>query len=291
MDMLITGGAGFVGSNLARFFASQNSIIVADVVSPAHSSTSVPWIKLDVTDEKKTLSVIRRVSPQVVIHAAGNKDVRYCEKYPARAYRVNALGTQNVARACKAAGAKMIYLSTDLVFACDGGHYKETDTPHPTLVYGKTKLQGEKLAMQELNDVAICRSGGVYGRGAPLLSWLLGELKAGRTVECFTDVYNTPTYVDNLKEMCQIIIERSINGIFHTVGLQRINRFCFFREFASVFNLDDSLLKPIPAGMRRQEMLLLPDSSLSIKKTAAKLGIIFNSVSEGFVRLKASGGI
>jgi dTDP-4-dehydrorhamnose reductase len=159
------------------------------------------------------------------------------------------------------------------------------------LVYGKTKLQGEELALQELNEVAICRSGGIYGRGSPLLYWLLGELKAGRTVECFTDVYNTPTYVDNLKEMFQIIIERGLNGIFHTAGRQRTNRFCFFREFARMFELDDSLLKPVPAGTRRQEMLLLPDSSLSIAQTAAKLGIIFNSLSEGFARLKGSGGV
>lgn len=291
MDVLITGGAGFVGSNLARFFAPHMSVIVADVVSPAQASTSITWVKLDVRDVEATISIIEQVSPKVVIHAAGNKNVRYCESHPDEAYRVNALGTQNVAQACRTVGANMIYISTDLVFACTDGSYKETDTPHPTSVYGKTKLQGEELALQELNEVAICRSGGIYGRGSPLLRWLSGEIKAGRSVECFTDVYNTPTYADNLAEMLQIIIESKLNGIFHTVGRQRTNRFSFFHEFAHVCGLDCSLLKPVPAGKRMQEMLLLPDASLLIEQSAAKLRVIFNSVSEGFARLKASGGV
>jgi len=289
--LLITGGSGFVGSNLARFFAPHMSVIVADIVSPARASIPVTWVKLDVTDAEATLSTIGRVAPRVVIHAAGNKNVLYCEAHPDEVYRVNALGTQNVGQACRTVGARMIYISTDLVFAGTDRGYKETDTPHSTLVYDKTKLQGEELALQELNKVAICRSGGIYGKDSPLLRWLLGELKAGRNVECFTDVYNTPTYVENLAEMFLTIIERGLSGIFHTVGRQRTNRFGLFREFALAFELDDSLLKPVPAAERRQEMLLLPDSSLSIERTAAVLGGTFNSLSEGFARLKASGGV
>lgn len=290
MDILITGGAGFVGSNLARFFAPRMSVFVSDVRSPAQTSTSVAWSKLDVTDVEATLCTIEKVSPWVVIHAAGNKNVMYCEVHPDEAYRVNALGTQNVARACRTVGAHMVYISTDLVFACTDGGYKETDTPHTTLVYGKTKLQGEEFALQELNEVTICRSGGIYGRGSPLLRWLSGELQAGRSVECFTDVYNTPTYTENLADMIQVIIQQGLTGIFHTVGRERVNRFQFFQTYAAQFGLDVNLLRPVPAGERRATLLLQADASLSQEYTVARLGITPDSVAEGLARLKATMG-
>jgi dTDP-4-dehydrorhamnose reductase len=288
--ILITGGAGFVGSNLARFFATHMSVIVADVGPPAQTSTSVKWVKLDVTDVEATLSTIEQISPHVVIHTAGNKNVLYCEAHSDEAHKVNALGTQNVARACKTVGAHMIYISTDLVFACTDGVYKETDTPHPTSVYGTTKLQGEELALQELNEVAICRSGGIYGRGSPLLRWLAGELQAGRSVECFTDVYNTPTYAENLAEMIQAIIQQRLSGIFHTVGRERVNRFQFFQTYAAQFGLDVSLLHPVQAGGQRATLILQADASLSQEYTIARIGIMPNSVVEGLARLKTAMG-
>ena len=155
-----------------------------------------------------------QVRPAAVIHAAGNKNLKFCEDQPDEAFRVNAGGTQNVARACRRVGAKLIYLSTDLVFSCVEGNYQEHDVPEPTLAYGKSKLLGEKFALEKLDQVAVCRSGGIYGKGSPLLQWFAGEIKAGQTVECFTDVFNTPTYVDNLGEMMETVLEK------HTLLLQ-----------------------------------------------------------------------
>ena len=101
-------------------------------------------------------------------------------------------------------------------------------------------------------------------------------------------MYNTPTYADNLAEMMRFIIERGLTGIFHTVGRERVNRFEFFRTFAQVFGLREDLLDPTAGGERRDAMLLQADSSLSSEKTAAQLAVEFNSVSEGFSRLKES---
>ena len=104
--------------------------------------------------------------------------------------------------------------------------------PQPSLAYGRSKLQGERFAREELNDVAICRSGGIYGKGSPLLGWLSAELDAGRTVDCFVDVFNTPTYAENLGEMMETIIRKRLTGVFHTVGRERVSRFEFFKSYA-----------------------------------------------------------
>ncbi|MBC2745005.1 MAG: sugar nucleotide-binding protein, partial [Desulfosarcina sp.] len=218
------------------------------------------------------------------------RNVKFCEEHPDEANCTNAEGTGNVARACARIGAKLIYLSTDVVFSSTKGHYHEYDIPHSSLAYGRSKYRGETLAIQEMENIAICRSAGVYGKGSPLLHWFAGEIEKGKEVECFLDVFNTPTFAINLGEMLKQIIDCDLTGIFHTVGRQRMNRYDFFSLFANAFNLDIDKIKPVNAGERRRELMLMPDSSLSSKYTIERLAINANSPAEGFLRLKATGG-
>ena len=289
--LLITGGGGFVGQNLAEFFSPRWSVVTTHLGRPEVTDSAARPVQLDVRDSEAVFSVCERVGPKVVIHAAGNKNVRFCEDHPDEAHRINALGTQNVARACRDLGARMIYVSTDLVFSCTRGNYSEDESPRPTSAYGQSKLEGERLAVEELDDVAVCRSGGIYGKGSPLLRWLSDELEAGRSVECFVDVFNTPTYVENLAEMIEAIISKRLTGVFHTAGSERVSRFEFFRSYADAFGLAAGRLSPVPAGGLKEKLLLQTDSSLSVEKTSERLGVAFNSVTEGFARLKASGGV
>jgi dTDP-4-dehydrorhamnose reductase len=124
-----------------------------------------------------------------------------------------------------------------------------------------------------------------------LLAWVSAELVAGRNVECFLDVFNTPTYVENLAEMIEAIIRKRLSGIFHTVGRERVSRFDFFKSFASKFDLDVNLLCPVSVNHLKEKLLLQPDASLSVEQTSQRLGIAFNSLTEGFTRLKARGGV
>lgn len=159
------------------------------------------------------------------------------------------------------------------------------------MVYGRSKLEGERLAREELPDVAICRSGGIYGKQSPLLGWFLAEIKAGRTVDCLVDVFNTPTYTENLAEMIQAVIRNRMSGVFHTVGRERVSRFEFFQAYADSLELDRGLLLRISVAQMKEALLLQPDSSLASEQTSKQLGVNFNSVLEGFARLKAHGGL
>ncbi|MGH9871105.1 MAG: SDR family oxidoreductase [Pyrinomonadaceae bacterium] len=283
--LLITGGSGFVGQNLARFFAPRRKTVTTYHTQPLPNSLG-PSLQLDVTDADATFSTLEREHPEVVIHAAGNKNVKFCEQYPEAAHRVNGIGTQNVARACQRIGATLIYISTDLVFSCAEGNYREDDVPQPTLAYGRSKLAGERFALEACDQVAICRSGGIYGRRSPLLKWFTDEIATGKTVECFTDIFNTPTYVDNLAEMFEAILEKELLGYFHVVGSERVSRYQFFREYGTVFDLDVNLIAPVEAPKDDESLLLQTDSSLASDASAKKIGVHFDSVSEGFKRLE-----
>ncbi len=286
--MLITGGTGFVGSSLATFFQTDFNVTVGSRKESAKKS-SIQWNQLDVSDKNNCITLLKELKPRFVIHCAGNKDVRSCEKNPQAARLTNAVGTSNIAEACKLTQAKMIYISTDLVFSSDNGQYKETEIPHSPLVYGQTKYEGEILASEILPGLAICRSAGIYGSESPLLHWFTDKIKSGEDVECFTDIFNTPTLVDNLGEMIQAIIDKNLTGIFHTVGSERVNRFNFFNTFAEINGLDTRKIKPSTVGEKKNEMLLRPDSSLDNKWTVKTLGVKSNNLAEGFTRLKSQG--
>lgn len=291
--ILITGGSGFVGSNLARFFASRNSVAITYFQSaiPTDLEATTQAFAVDIRDSEAVTGLFSENQPDWVIHAAGNKNVRECERQPEEAEKTNVLGTENIAKACYEYGSKLVYISTDLVFDCATGNYQENTTPEPTLVYGKTKLAGERKAQNILPNVAICRSGGIYGKASPLLKWLTQQLQEEQVVECFTDVYNTPTYAENLAEMIEVVMQQNLTGIFHTVGCDRVNRFELFQTYARIFGLNTDLIKAVEAGDRKTQLLLQADASLSITQTTQKLGIPFNSVSEGMQRLKAVGGV
>jgi dTDP-4-dehydrorhamnose reductase len=233
---------------------------------------------------------IEKSRPDAVIHLAGNKNVKFCEANPEIAFAINALGVGNVARSSQSVGAHFVYLSTDLVFDCSRGNYDEASRTEPSSVYGKTKLAGEQFARQEHEAAAICRSGGIYGRHSPLLKWAADELRAGRQLSCLTNVKNTPTFVDNLAEMIEVILQRRLAGTFHTAGATVANRFDFFKAFAEAFELDASLLKPVESETMMKELFLFPNACLDCEKTTSLLGVRGLPLQDGMKALRSGVG-
>ena len=290
MRVLILGGSGFVGSNLVRYYSRKYSVCFTYYTTPRPESRNLPAaMRLDIRDESAVEQLLFEMEPAVVINAAGIKDVRACEAHPDMAMAVNGEGARNVARACQRTGAWCVYLSTDLVFRCDDGPYCETDTPLPSTAYGQSKLSGEEMTQREALESTVCRSGGLYGRSSPLLSWLAAELGAGHRVDAFTDVVNTPTYCINLAEMIEAAVLRRLSGVFHMSGPDRVSRYNLFQVFARTFDCDLTGLVSTVAGDRRRELLLQADASLSSDVSARKLGVHRDGIEAGMTRLKSEG--
>ena len=205
MRIMITGGKGMLGRTLCRTLA-RHELLVADLP------------ETDITSPAAIDGAIRLFRPDAVIHAAAMTAVDACETDPDRAFKVNAVGSANVAAACYRHKARLIAFSTDYVF--DGTlsrPYHEWDAPAPRTVYGASKLAGEKAIQSLCPDHLIIRIAWLYGPGGP--SFLHTMLKLGATAGAPLNVVNdqlgNPTSTDAVAALVQPLLEQPVAGILH----------------------------------------------------------------------------
>lgn len=208
MRVLLTGGKGLVGRPLARHLASR------------HEVTALGHAELDVTDAAAVAGAVRQARPDAVVHLAAWTDVDGCERDPERADRVNAEGTLNVAEACRAAGAQVLYVSTDYVF--DGareGTWKETDEVRPLSAYGRSKLAGEGHVRDRAPRWTIVRSQSIYGAGKKsFVDAVIARAASGQPVSVVTDQRVSPTWAEDLAGALAVLLARGCSGIYHVAN-------------------------------------------------------------------------
>lgn len=235
MKILITGSSGQLGSDLVRVLSDTN-----EVLAFSHPD-------LDVTDFDKTKDTIVRLSPDILIHTAAYTDVDGCELDPNRAYKVNALGTQNVALGCQKVGAQMVYISTDYVF--DGKRresYTEFDEPNPLSVYGLSKLAGERYVMMLLNGFFIIRTSWLYGKqGKNFVKTILGFAEERDELKIVDDQVGSPTYTYDLAQKIGEVIKTGAFGLYHITNSESCSWYQFARDILQYAGKKNVEVRPI----------------------------------------------
>ena len=249
--ILITGVSGFIGQYVLREKPAGVQIVGAIrnaerwISSPFYET--IPLISLDLAEH--VAAQLKYQHFDVVIHAAAMAGLGACQADAQTAERVNALATAELARWCAVHNCRMIYLSTDIVFAGDRAPYSEKDTPRPINVYGQSKWHGEQAVQAELRDYVIARIALSLGRGLGLsrnfLDWILERLKNGRSIPLFSDEIRTPTAVFALSRRIWQIALSSATGIFHLSGNQRMDRLSLGRLICRKTGINEQLLEPI----------------------------------------------
>ncbi len=155
----------------------------------------------DCTNANEVAEVLRKLHPDVVINCAAYVRVDDCEDHAREAFEVNALGALNVARACAAAKALCVYISTDYVFdGAKASPYVESDPTGPINIYGASKLSGEHLVQQAAPHSLIVRMSSLFGKtgargkGGNFVETIVRKAKAGETLEVVNDMTMSPTY-------------------------------------------------------------------------------------------------
>jgi len=215
MRVVITGSKGQLGRALLETM-EDHTFLPIDL--PEHDFT---------TD--LTFQAMVDFAPEIVIHGGAFTHVDGCENDPDTAYRVNALGTQNVALACQTCGATMLYVSTNEVF--DGAKkepYLEFDPPHPIGVYGKSKLAGEMYVRAILNKFYIVRTAWLYARGGNnFVAKIIKAANERGALRVVTDEVSSPTYAPDLATAIVQLIQTGRYGIYHFTNEGACSRYEF----------------------------------------------------------------
>ena len=233
MRIVVTGSAGQLGRALQPALSADH-LLLLDL--PEH----------DITDLDQMQHLIGEFRPQVVIHAAAFTNVDGCERDPETAYRVNALGTQNVALACQHCHATMLYISTDYVF--DGAKsepYWEWDTPSPQSHYARSKLAGEYFAQALLRRFYIVRTAWLYNRGErSFIAAVLRLSKERDELHYVTDEVGSPTYAPDLAQAVSGLIRKPVYGIYHFTNAGVCSRYQWAKTVLELAGRPDYPIHP-----------------------------------------------
>lgn len=239
MNELYKRGYEATGSDIADTYVGINDF------SPV---TTMPYVKLDITDTEEVNRVISGLEPDVVIHCAAWTAVDMAEDDDKveLVRNVNAHGTENIAKACKNIDAKMIYISTDYVFDGQGTTPWSPDCKDykPLNVYGQTKLEGELAVSSILNKYFIVRIAWVFGlNGKNFIKTMINVGKSHDEVRVVNDQIGTPTYTLDLSRLLVDMIETEKYGYYHVTNEGGyISWYDFTKEIYKQYGLDTKVI-------------------------------------------------
>lgn len=218
MRVLVTGVKGQLGYDVMNELAGRG-----------HEGIGVDIQEMDITDAASVEKVITEAAPDAVIHCAAYTAVDAAEDNVDLCRRVNAGGTENIARVCKALNCKMMYISTDYVFNGQGTRpWEPDDKREPLNVYGQTKYEGE-LAVETLEKFFLVRIAWVFGaNGKNFIKTMLNLGKTRDHLTVVADQIGSPTYTYDLARLLVDMIETDKYGRYHATN----EGLCSWYEFA-----------------------------------------------------------
>ena len=242
MRLLVTGAAGQVGRD-----------VVLACERAGDDVHGFDRTALDVSDRDAVLGAIGAVRPHAVIHCAAWTAVDACESDPARALMMNALAVRWVAEGCRRTGAHLVTLSTDYVFSgAEPDPYVEWDAPSPLGAYGRSKLAGEREALDAGIGVTVVRTSWVCGEhGSNMVKTVL-RLAAERSGLAFVDDQRgCPTFTTDLAPMLRRLALDRRPGLHHVTNQGAISWYELAREVVAASGRDPAMVRPITTAELR----------------------------------------
>ncbi len=237
---LILGARGQLGREFVKALSDKKEDFVA-----------LGKEECDVSNLRNVLEVFETVKPKIVINCAAYNQVDKAEEDYRDAIKVNSLGVRNLAFTCNKFKAFLIHYSTDYVF--DGnkenGLYTEEDKANPINEYGKSKLLGEYLLKEEIENYLIFRVSWVYGNGKQnfiykLLQWV--ENSEYLKIAC--DEVSVPTSTKTIVEVTFKALNQELTGLYHLTNSGYASRYEWAKEVFRIKGIK-KLIKPVSADI------------------------------------------
>lgn len=265
--ILVTGGSGQLGSCLRKLSENYTEAFQFDF---QNSRT------LDITDGAAVSDYFESQRPDFCINAAAYTAVDKAESDEEKAYAVNALGVENLAKACAENGTVFIHISTDYVFDGDTQlPYEEGDSPNPQGVYGASKLKGEELALAANPETIILRTSWLYSEFSKnFVKTMLTLFSQKDELNVVADQYGQPTNANDLAEAIMKIIEskNKTYGIFHFSNYPETTWYDFASKIAES-SKNNIKIHPIPTSEYPTPAKRPARSTMSLEKIERTYGI------------------
>src|SRR5262249_35258679 len=269
MRLLLTGASGQLGSYILRELARQNQQASPWSGSGTGRLFGFELEPVDLANPDQVSTAFRRAQPDAVLHAGAVSMISDCYRDPQRAKQVNTEGTAILAELAAEAKARLLFVSTDLVFDGERGNYEEHDKPSPLSIYGKTKAAAEPMVLSAPRGMVV-RASWLYGPklvGQPaFFGQMVAALVERRPLALFEDEWRTPLALAAAARALLGILRSDFTGLLHLGGPERLSRLDMGRRLAAYMGIESPLItasqrssNPAPEPRPRDTSL---DSSL-----------------------------
>lgn len=277
MRVLITGGSGLLGQYLFRSLSKKNEILTTHLNNEENCKHQNS-VKLDLRDSENVENIFKRFNPEITIHTASVSTTISTKQNSSKyIYDVNVNATKNLAGLCNNYNSKLIFTSTDLVYAGYRGSWLKEDAKLiPASLYAETKLIAEKKIKEANNNYLIMRLAFLYGYGlnnsTNHFEQMMKKLNRGEKVKLFTDQFRTPISLLETSKFFNILLDSNIkNEIINFGGKERLSRFQLGEIVCDVYEFDKSLLIPITMD-NVPELPKVEDVSMNTEKLKSIVG-------------------
>lgn len=245
MRVLLTGASGMLGMQLITKLLNRNHHIIPTDYKGQHNV-----INVDISNTEQVFNVFEKTSPEFVIHTAALTDIDKCTLEPDNAFKVNVLGTWNVAAAAAKHDIPIVFISTDNVFdGMKNDSYTEYDRPNPINTYGQSKLAAEYHIRNLCKKYFIIRTSWLFsekGKNMPL--YILDTARKYKEIKIVADQIASPTYANDLAEFIADLPENYLYGTYHYTNQGSCSWYELTKDILSLAGFNDVSVIPIASN-------------------------------------------
>ena len=252
MRVIIAGCSGLIGRYLVRERPPDITIIGATRNNP-HDKDLDAWFRTDLTNLNEVRRLIKKISPDLIIHAAGESRVDFVEENPVLAKESIIDSTVNLLETASSHSVPILYVSSNAVFGASDTPYCVGDDYSPINQYGELKVQAERLMISYENYGYIVRPLLTYGwtsksqRPCVIEQWrksLLGK----KEIRAITDVTNQPLYaVECASRIWKMALQKKIR-VANIGGPEELSMYSFAQILAQNIGVPENLVIPVTSA-------------------------------------------